>query len=331
VSFEHREPEELPGSERSRPVISLISRLPVGATPLDEEQIAPIRTLPPLLRAMRPLQWTKSLLVFAALIFARDTFHLDPVLRSIGAFIAFCMVSSAIYLINDVRDREQDLLHPVKRLRPIAAGELSPRRALNAAALLTAAGLGLAGLVRLELLVVLAIYLVLMMAYNAGLKQVVILDVMVIAAGFVLRAAGGAVAIAVPISPWLYICTFVVALLVGFGKRRHELLALDQDAALHRQNLETYSVSMLDQCIAVTAAATILSYSIYTFQAPSLPDNHAMVLTAPIVMYAVFRYLYLVYIRRAGGSPEVMLLKDRPLQMSVVGWVLASLVILTVS
>ncbi|MEZ4498490.1 MAG: decaprenyl-phosphate phosphoribosyltransferase [Thermomicrobiales bacterium] len=311
--------------------MSVIARLPVGTTPLDEEQLAPMRRLPPLLRAMRPLQWTKNLLAFAPLIFARDTFHLDPVLRSIGAFVAFCAVSSAIYLVNDVRDQGQDRLHPVKRYRPIAAGELSAQRALIAAGLLGLSGMALGAIVRIELLLVLAMYLALMLAYNGGLKNIVILDVMIIALGFVLRAAGGAVAIAVPISPWLYICTFVVSLLVGFGKRRHELLALEDDAGRHRQNLETYTVSMLDQCIAVAAAGTILSYSIYTFQSPSLPDNHLMVLTSPFVVYAVFRYLYLIYMRRAGGSPEVMLLKDRPLQMSVVGWLLVSLAILTIS
>ncbi len=327
----HR-PEQNPTDEQAtRPTLTLLPRPGAESTVLDEEQVASFRQLPPLLRAMRPLQWTKNLLVFAALIFARQTFNLEPLLLSIGAFVAFCAISSSVYLVNDVRDRVQDRLHPVKRLRPVAAGELSPRTALVAAAILALAGLALGGVIRPELFAVLSLYLAIMIGYNAGLKHVVVLDVIIIALGFVLRAAGGAIAIDVPISPWLYLCTFVVSLLVGFGKRRHELLLLQESAVGHRQNLETYTVTLLDQCIAVSAAATILTYSIYTFQAPTLPSSHAMVLTIPIVAYAVFRYLYLVYIKRAGGSPEVMLVRDRPLRLAVVAWVAASLAILSLA
>lgn len=325
----HPDPDD--STHRQRPVLSLLPRMPTATTALDEEQVEPIRRLPPLLRAMRPLQWTKNLLVFAALIFARETFNLEALLQSVGAFVAFCAVSSSVYLINDVRDQTQDRLHPIKRFRPVAAGEITPEKAKAAAGILAVGGLLAGGLVRPELLGVLALYLAVMIGYNAGLKQLVILDVILIAMGFVLRAAGGAIAIDVPISPWLYLCTFVVSLLVGFGKRRHELISLQNDASGHRSNLETYTVAMLDQCIAVSAAATILTYSIYTFQAPTLPDNHAMILTIPIVVYAVFRYLYLVYIRRAGGSPEIMLVRDRPLRLAVVVWVAASLAILSLA
>jgi len=331
VSFEQPQPEDPLTAERNRPKLSLISRLPVATTPLDEEQIPQLRTLPPLLRALRPLQWTKNLLVFAALIFARETYNLTALVQSVAAFAAFCAVSSSVYLVNDVCDSAQDRLHPIKRYRPVAAGEITPDRAMVTAGILAVAGLALGAVVRPQLLAVLSLYLAIMIAYNAGLKQLVILDVILIALGFVLRAAGGAIAIDVPISPWLYLCTFVVSLLVGFGKRRHELLSLDEDASGHRANLDTYTVAMLDQCIAVSAAATILTYSIYTFQAPTLPSNHAMILTVPIVAYAVFRYLYLVYIRRAGGSPEVMLVRDRPLRLAVVAWVAASLAILSLA
>ncbi|MGE3796559.1 MAG: decaprenyl-phosphate phosphoribosyltransferase [Thermomicrobiales bacterium] len=313
------------------PVVLLVPRFTPDSAPLDEEQVPSIRNLPPMLRAVRPLQWTKNLLVFAALVFARETFNLEPLLKSIGAFIAFCAVSSSVYLVNDVRDRVQDRLHPVKRLRPVAAGEMTSGTAMIAAAILAISGLVVGAVVALQLLAVLLLYLVLMIGYNAGLKHVVVLDIILIAVGFVLRAAGGAIAIDVPISPWLYLCTFVVSLLVGFGKRRHELIVLQGDAAGHRQNLETYSVQMLDQSIIISAAATLLSYAIYTVQAPTLPDNHAMVLTIPIVAYAVFRYLYLIYIRRDGGSPEVMLVRDRPLQLAVVSWLIASLTILTLT
>jgi 4-hydroxybenzoate polyprenyltransferase len=299
-----------------------------GGASLEAERFEPLTGLPPWLRALRPLQWTKNLLVFAALLFARDTFHVEPLVQSILAFVAFCAVSSSVYLINDVRDRQQDQLHPIKRLRPVATGELSQRAALQLSAVLALGGLLTGLLVRPELLLVLAVYLAVMAGYNLGLKQVVVLDVMLIALGFVLRAAGGAVAIDVPISPWLYICTLVVSLLIGFGKRRHELLALEGGAAHHRQSLDAYSVTLLDQCIAVSAAATVLAYSVYTFQSASLPDNHAMMLTIPIVVYAVFRYLYLLYVRRSGGSPEVLLVTDRPLQLSVIAWVLSSAAIL---
>jgi 4-hydroxybenzoate polyprenyltransferase len=294
------------------------------AVDLDAATMRLVASLPPLLRAMRPLQWTKNLLVFAALIFTRSVFEAEPLLRSIGAFVAFCAVSSGIYLINDVRDVRQDRLHPVKRLRPIAAGEVDPRRALLASTALIGGGWALAFGVRVELLLVLALYVAVMIGYNLGLKQFVLLDVILISLGFVMRAAAGAVAIDVPISPWLYMCTLLLALLVGFGKRRHELLTLEQMAAAHRQNLETYSVGLLDQIIGITAASTIVAYSMYTFESPTLPENHAMMLTIPIVVYAIFRYLYLLYRKRVGGSPELLLIRDRPMLVTVLVWVLAS-------
>ncbi|CAN5499117.1 decaprenyl-phosphate phosphoribosyltransferase [soil metagenome] len=291
---------------------------------LDDTQIQPIAGLPPLIRAMRPLQWSKNLLVFAALIFTRGVFDPDPLMRSIGAFVVFCSISSGIYLVNDVRDMTQDRLHPVKRFRPIAAGDLAPRVAVFTAAVLILAGLIGSLLIKRELMLVVALYVAAMLAYNAGLKNIVILDVMLISLGFVLRAAAGAVAISVPISPWLYICTLLVALLVGFGKRRHEILTLQGAASLHRQNLDAYSVTLLDQIIAISAASTIIAYSIYTFESPTLPDNHAMMVTIPIVVYTVLRYLFLLYKKRVGGSPEVLLVRDRPLLASVLLWVVVS-------
>jgi 4-hydroxybenzoate polyprenyltransferase len=307
-----------------RPPLSLLGPQSEPDVDLDETQIQPIAGLPPLIRAMRPLQWSKNLLVFAALIFTRSVFELEPLLRSIGAFVAFCAVSSGIYLLNDVRDLNQDRLHPVKRFRPVAAGKLAPRTAMVAASVLIISGLAASVLIEPELLAVVALYVAAMLAYNAGLKSIVILDVILISLGFVLRAAAGAVAISVPISPWLYICTLVVALLVGFGKRRHELLTLNDAAALHRQNLDAYSIALLDQIIAICAASTIIAYSIYTFESPTLPENHAMMATIPIVVYAVLRYLYLIYRKRVGGSPEVLLVRDRPLLASVLTWVVVS-------
>lgn len=299
--------------------------------PVISEPPDPLHSLPAIVRALRPLQWTKNLLVFAALIFTRSVFEAGPLVQSFIAFMALCAVSSAMYLVNDVLDAEQDRVHPTKRFRPVASGELQSSTAIRLAAVLIFAGLVAAFFVRPELAGILLAYVLLMAGYNAGLKRFVILDVIIISLGFVIRAAAGAVAISVPISTWLYICTLMLALLVGFGKRRHELMTLQEIAGAHRQNLESYSIGMLDQVIGVSAAATIVAYSVYTFEAPTLPQNHAMMLTVPIVIYAVLRYLYLLYIRKLGGSPEVLLVRDRPLLASLLIWVVGSVAILYVA
>lgn len=277
---------------------------------------------------MRPLQWTKNGVLFAALVFDQKLFELDPLLRTVAAALIFCGLSSAIYLINDVRDVAADRLHPVKRFRAVASGELSPRTALQLAAILLTVSLGAAYLVRPEFLLIALAYAGLMIAYTVWLKQVVLVDVLTIAAGFVLRAAAGAVAISVEISPWLLVCTMLLALLLGFGKRRHEVVTLRARAARHRASLETYSARLLDQLIGITAASTVIAYAVYTFDSASVPANHSMMLTIPLVVYAVFRYLYLVYLRRLGGSPELMLVRDRPLLVSIVLWGLSSVLVL---
>lgn len=281
--------------------------------------------LPPLLRAMRPYQWSKNAIVGAALIFDRRLLELDPLLHGIAAILCFCAVSSAVYLVNDLRDIEADKLHPVKRHRPIPAGELAPGTAAAAAGVLLILALAGAALVELGFLGIIAGYAVLMVAYSAGLKRAVILDVFAIAAGFVLRAAGGAIAIDSPVSPWLYVCTVLLALFIGFAKRRHELTSLDGAAGRHRANLDAYTVPLLDQLIGIVASATVMAYSIYTFDASSVPTNHAMMLTIPFVAYAIFRYLYLIHRRDLGGSPEVLLFTDRPLLACIVGWGLTSI------
>jgi 4-hydroxybenzoate polyprenyltransferase len=286
------------------------------------------RRLPPLLRAMRPLQWTKSSLVFAPLLFDRQVFHPPSLWRSIAAAIVFCLISSAIYLLNDIRDVQADRIHPKKRLRPIAAGEISERTAAITAVALGIAGLAGAVAIRPAFALVALGYIALMLAYNARLKTLVLLDVFAISAGFVLRAAGGAVAIAVPISPWLYVCTMLGALFIGFGKRRHELVSLERSAVRHRANLDDYSLQLLDQIIAIISSAILMAYSLYTFDASNVPDNHAMMLTIPFVLYALFRYLYLIYRKKEGGSPEVLLVTDRPMLFCIVSWGLSSGVIL---
>jgi 4-hydroxybenzoate polyprenyltransferase len=281
-----------------------------------------------LILALRPLQWTKNGLVFAALLFDRRVFEFGPLARSIVAALIFCAVSSGIYLINDVRDAEHDRRHPTKRHRPIASGALAPERAFTIALALLVGGVAASLMLRPGFAGIIAGYVALMVAYSYGLKRLVIIDVFAIAAGFVLRAAGGAVAIAVPISPWLYVCTMLLALFLGFGKRRHELATLQESAVHHRANLDSYSLPLLDQIIAIVASATVMTYSLYTFDAPNVPTNHAMMLTIPFVAYAVFRYLFLVYRHNQGGSPEVLLVTDRPLLLCLIGWAVTSVAIL---
>jgi 4-hydroxybenzoate polyprenyltransferase len=288
----------------------------------------PAYRLPAVVRALRPLQWTKNSLVFAALIFADRALHLESILRSVGAALVFCAVSSGVYLINDIRDAEQDRVHPKKRFRPVAAGEVSPRSAMTIAILFFIVGAIGAFAVRPAFAGVIAGYVALMVAYSYGLKTVVILDVFAIAAGFVLRAVGGAVAISVPISPWLYVCTMLGALFIGFAKRRNELATLEHMAGQHRSNLDDYSLPMLDQIIAIVSSATLMAYALYTFDAATVPRSHAMMLTIPFVLYALFRYLHLVYRRQLGGSPEVILVTDKPLFACIVGWGLTTLAIL---
>ena len=287
-----------------------------------------VSRMPVLLRAMRPLQWTKNGLVSAALLFSGQLFEPESLARTLAAVLVFCAVSSGVYLVNDVRDVESDRVHPRKRLRPIAAGERPMRVALIGALILLAGGIVGAVAIRPLFGALIVGYVLLMLAYSYGLKRMVIVDVFAIAAGFVLRAAGGAIAIEVPISPWLYVCTMLGALFLGFAKRRDELTTLEGNAVEHRANLDAYSVPMLDQIIAVVASAMVMAYALYTFDAPNVPRTHAMMLTIPFVLYGLFRYLYLVYQEQLGGSPEVVLVTDRPMALCIVGWVCTSVAIL---
>lgn len=274
-------------------------------------------------RLMRPAQWLKNGLVFAALVFSKHLFVADSVWRVIVAFASFCLLASAAYVLNDVRDASRDRLHPEKRLRPIAAGRVAIGPAIGLAAALAVA----AGMLAVHLgdgFPWLAVaYAVLQIGYSFVLKNVVILDVMAIAAGFVLRAAAGGVAIAVEVSPWLIICTFLLAMFLGFSKRRHEVVLLEQDAAAHRQSLRDYSPYFLDQMISVVTASTVLAYAIYTVSPEVREKLHTdeLYLTVPFVLYGIFRYLYLVHQREGGGDPTRALLTDRPLWANVALWI----------
>lgn len=283
-----------------------------------------------LVRSVRPKQWTKNLLVFAGLVFTYNLLNVDMLSRVILSFVAFCALSSAGYLWNDLRDVKADRLHPIKRRRPIASGEVPPAVAVVLALVLGGAGLGLALVLGTPFFLVAALYLLFTTSYSIWLKHLVLIDVFGISAGFVLRAVGGAVVIGVPVSPWLYVCTVLVSLFLGFGKRRNELELMESSAASHRKNLEEYSLELLDQLILIVASVTIMAYSLYTFTAENLPRDHSMMLTIPLVVYGLFRYLYLVRVRRQGGAPEDLLLTDPGMLGTAVAWVMLSVIVLYV-
>jgi 4-hydroxybenzoate polyprenyltransferase len=275
------------------------------------------------LTLLRPDQWVKNLLVFAALIFSKHLFLADSVILAALAFVSFSCVASASYLMNDVHDAESDRLHPSKRLRPIAAGRVTPATALLVAALLTGGGLAIGVGLGPRFALTIVAYAVLQVSYSFVLKDVVILDVMAIATGFVLRAVGGGVVIDVDVSPWLMICTFLLALFLGFSKRRHELQLLEKDAVAHRRSLREYSPYFLDQMISVVTASTVLAYAIYSVSPEVREKLHtdSLYLTVPFVLYGIFRYLYLVHQREGGGNPTRELLTDRPLWVNVLCWI----------
>ncbi len=275
----------------------------------------------PLIRAMRPRQWAKNVFIFAGVFFDGRIADVSAIAKSLGAFAVFCAVSSAVYLINDLADMQQDRLHPSKRYRPLASGELSPRVARFAAAGLLVLALPAAFLLQRGFGWVVVLYLVMMLWYNVSLKHLVIIDVMTIAAGFVLRVVAGAQVVVVSrFSPWLYVCTTLLALFIAISKRRSELILLEDSANHHRAILEEYSVSFLDNMNSLVTAAAVVSYSFYTFSAPNLPQNHSMMLTIPFVLYCLFRYMYLVHIKGLGGTPEDIVLGDRPLIIGILLW-----------
>jgi 4-hydroxybenzoate polyprenyltransferase len=286
-------------------------------------------SVPDLLVSMRPEQWTKNLVVFAALIFGHRLFDPAAVTRSLAAFLIFCALSSVVYLINDVSDREADRIHPLKQHRPIAAGRLSPSVAIAAAIGIGAAALAWATWLAPMLGLIAASYLLLFAAYSQVLKHIVILDVLTIAIGFVLRAAAGAVTIDVPMSHWLLVCTILLALFLGLSKRRHELTLLSSAAPGHRRILEEYNPYLLDQMIGVVAASTLMAYIIYC-TSPETTEKFGtdqLVLTFPFPLYGIFRYLYLVH-QRGSGSPSEVLLTDRPLVACIALWGLAVIAII---
>jgi len=280
-------------------------------------------------KAMRPRQWTKNAFVLAALVFDRQLFHIPSLERTLLTFVIFCMVSSSVYLINDVMDIEADRIHPIKKNRPIASGKVPVSMAIILSVILILISLVGSYFLSIGLLAIISFYFVLNLAYSKWLKHMPIIDVLVIAACFVLRVAAGVSVIQVErFSPWLYVVTTLFALYIGFGKRRAELMVLvPENSQSHRKVLSGYSIEFVDQLITVVSSTTIIAYSLYTFSAPNLPTNHAMMLTIPFVLYGIFRYLSLLQINKMGGEPEELLLKDRPLQITILLWAISIMII----
>jgi 4-hydroxybenzoate polyprenyltransferase len=285
-----------------------------------------------LLKTMRLRQWTKNGFVFFALIFDKQLFLREPFLRTLAGFFLFCLVSSAVYLINDIADVEADRKHPEKKHRPIASGKLSIGAAWVAAVALVLIALPLGYLLAPLFSMYLAAYLLINIIYSRWLKHVPILDVLFVSSGFVLRVGAGVTLITVErFSPWLYVITTLFSLYIGFGKRRAEMSLLEKGAGSHRKVLDGYTLPLLDQFITIVSGMTIVTYSLYTFFAENLPENHSMMLTIPFVVYGIFRYLQLIQTGHAAGAPDEVALKDRPLQVTVALWMLTVLVIFYLS
>jgi 4-hydroxybenzoate polyprenyltransferase len=280
--------------------------------------------------SLRPSQWTKNLIIFAALIFGQRLLDPSAVLISLGAFAVFCALSGVVYLINDVVDRHADGEHPIKRHRPIASGAVPVRLALASAAVLGSIALASAYLLRFEFGIVATVYVALLAMYSGPLKHVVIIDVLTIAIGFVLRAAAGALVIGVEIGHWLLIVTLLLALFLALSKRRHELVLLADGATNHRPILQEYSPYLLDQMISVVTASTLVAYAFSTISPEVIGKfgTDKLGLTFPFPLYGIFRYLYLVHQKEGGGSPSDMLLNDRPLLVCVALWAVSLVIII---
>jgi 4-hydroxybenzoate polyprenyltransferase len=284
-----------------------------------------------LLKTMRPKQWTKNGFIFAALIFDGQLNRPESVLITLAGFVVFCLLSSSVYIINDLVDLQADRQHPKKRTRPIASGELPIRIAQIAALICVILVVPLSFLLTTQFALLALLYLLANLVYSARLKHEPILDVLVLAGLYVLRVGAGVTLIDVArFSPWLYVSTIFLALFLGIGKRRAELNLLAGEATAHRPVLEGYSMPLLDQLITIVSSISILTYSIYTFSAENLPANHAMMLTIPFVIYGIFRYLYLLQVKHSGDAPEEVLLTDRPLQITLILWGITILFIIYV-
>lgn len=281
-----------------------------------------------LLKTMRPKQWAKNVFLLAAIVFDRKLTNTDAMLHTIIGVITFSLVASVVYIINDIADVEADRQHPTKRNRPIAAGKLSITAAWISAIVLLLIAFPIAFWLSPSFAFITLLYLILNLVYSKWLKHVVLLDIILLASLYVIRVAAGVALIdVVRFSPWIYIFTTFLALLMGAGKRRAELSEIADGPNAQRRVLDGYTLSFLDQLITLASGMTIITYSLYTFSAPNLPENHAMMLTIPFIIYAIFRYQYMLQVKGTGSAPEELVLSDRPLQISIALWGLAVLVV----
>ncbi|AXV36733.1 MAG: decaprenyl-phosphate phosphoribosyltransferase [Methanobacteriaceae archaeon] len=276
-----------------------------------------------LIHSMRPKQWYKNIVIFIGLVFSLNFLNPADWLNVIAAFVIFCILSGSIYIINDIIDVEKDRNHPLKRLRPLASGKLKLSHGLSFAIIFIVLAFAGSYLINIPFFLITLTFFFLILIYSLFLKNFLIVDILVISSGFVLRAIAGCLAISVVVSPWLIICTFLIALFLALGKRRHELIIMGGDAKNHRQILGEYSSEMLEQMINITTSILVMSYSLYTF----FSNNMYMMLTIPFAFYGLFRYLYLVHSKNMGGEPE-MIFKDRGMVLCLIFWVIIVLLIL---
>jgi len=286
-------------------------------------KVNPSNLLHSLVISLRPYQWIKNLLVFSGLIFSRSLFDREAIELSFTAFVLFCMASSSIYLLNDLKDLEQDRIHPEKRLRPLAAGKIRPGIAILMMIILLSCSEILAWSLQPKFAFVMNIYLFMNFAYSFGLKKIVIVDVIIVAMGFLLRAIAGAVVIGVQPSHWLILCTLMLALLLSLGKRRSELTLLNDSAHNHRQSLGKYSIQYLDMIMSLAGSASIITYALYTMSEETIHrvGSSILIYTTPLVIYGVFRYFYLVYNGNKSADPTRLLITDIPLILSIILWI----------
>lgn len=284
-----------------------------------------------LIKSARPKQWIKNFFIFAPLIFSQNLFEIPLLIKSVIAFAAFCLLSSSLYILNDIRDLDEDRHHPIKSKRPLASGKIRQTQAWTAFGILLVSSVAVSILfLNQQFLVAALIYVILQFSYSFGLKHVIILDVFIIAAGFIIRVIAGGFAINVLISHWLLICTLLLALFLALSKRRHEMILLGEDAINHRPILKEYSPYLLDQMIAVVTASTIIAYCLYTISEETIArfGTYELIYTVPFVLYGIFRYLYLIHRKSEGGSPEALILKDKPLLIDVFLWVVTAGIII---
>jgi len=283
-----------------------------------------------IVKSLRPKQWTKNLFIFAALVFSKNLFNLPLLIETSLAFFIFCLLSGCVYIVNDLADLESDKKHPLKSQRPLASGKLKFSEAVGALIILVPVSLGFSFYMGMPFFLTALGYLFLQLAYSFLLKHIIILDVLSVACGFILRVVAGAMAIQVKISPWLLICTILLALFLALSKRRHELILLEEGAQDHRKILKEYSPYLLDQMISVVTASTVMAYALYTMSGETIKKfgTKNLIFTIPFVLYGIFRYLYLIHQKKAGGNPESILLTDKPLIIAIILWIIAVALIL---